>query len=506
MAAEHRDNPDTAVESAERLIGGIITFSGAGGYRQAAEIIESPDMPTEETALIWQALGELVNAGAGLDALAVAQHARRIGGHVSVDSQRLQDIAENVAFGTVRDVDHHARTVARFARRRRLIAAAERLLQAAQSSPVDMAEAMGDGLIAGAFIRGLVGDIDAELEPPEARSAVRLSEACRAFVDSSRKPAEPYPWPGDALPVLRQDGLIGAENLEAGPATAWIELAKIAHIGPETVAVLTGPTGRGKTAFALQVAAAVAAAGHRVLYASAELGADELVARLVAQQARAGAIPWRSILAAEKDDVKSAVENLAASPVGKSLHLWTPMGRERNATELERMARQIGAQLVVVDYLQRFVEDGPDKRAGVGTMSGALRDLSRPRQGWPGAAVLALSSVARTKYEPFASCDALRGADADNLVGSGKECGELEYDATLVFCLTTDRTGDKRDAVLRVVKQRAGVDDAAVGFTFNAPAGRFEPATPKDASSTTSKPKPAPAGPRSGRKPEPDYD
>ena len=161
--------------------------------------------------------------------------------------------------------------------------------------------------------------------------------------------------------------------------------------------------------------------------------------------------------------------------LGARLHLWTPMGAHRNAGELERVARMLEARLTVVDYVQRFVDDGPEKRVSVAAMSGALRDLSRPRHGWPGMAVLAFSSVARGKYEHFTSCDKLRRAAADELMGSGKECGELEYDAPLVMCLTCDEGGgDKRNAVLRIVKNQHGAT-GEVGFTFRGALSRFDP-------------------------------
>ena len=130
-------------------------------------------------------------------------------------------------------------------------------------------------------------------------------------------------------------------------------------------------------------------------------------------------------------------------------------------------------------------------------MRGALRDLSRKRQGWPGAAVLALSSVARPKYPLFATVDALRQSPVDELEGSGKECGELEFDATLLLAYTADRGEDgaaERPACIRVVKQRGGIDGAEVGFTFQAAAGRF---TPRKLEERAEAP-PPPQKPRSG--------
>ena len=349
-------------------------------------------------------------------------------------------------------------------------------------------------------------EAQAEADKAEVQRPVTLREACRAFLERGETPGEAYPWPGGALPDTRQ-GFISSDLLEPGQMEKWTELAHAASLGPDRLAVLTGLTGRGKTAFGLQVAAAVAEAGHVVLYASAELGADELVARLVAQRAKMGAVAWSSILSARPDDVREAVTSVAAGNLGERFYLWSPMGAHRNAGELERVARMLEARLTVVDYVQRFVDDGPEKRVSVAAMSGALRDLSRPRHGWPGMAVLALSSVARGRYEDFTSCDALRRAGADTLVGSGKECGELEYDAPLVMCLTCDEGREERNAVLRIVKNRHGAT-REVGFTFRGAAGRFEPRKLDSMPQTAGTSKPQAAGadtPKKGGKPDPKH-
>lgn len=492
----HYDTPELALSAARIVIGAGIFEPAAVEW--ASTVIGPKDMPTPEARDVFEAqLAHLrEHPGVRLDEQSLA--------HRSGVSLEWVDGCSGIA--NEKEVRHYCEIVRQHAARRNLRGQAEGLLMLLDAAPVNVAEQLDNGSTVAEAILAQLRHLEAAMEPPEALRPVRLLDACRAFVERQRAEASTfYPWPGPAYPSVTDEKIKSPGQLNAAPHEPWAELAKVAHMGPESLAVLVGPTGRGKTALALQVAAAVAESGVRVLYASAELPADELVARVIACRA-GGSIPWRTILAAPDDEhVKAAAENLAATNAGRNLMLWTPMGRERNGAALATVARQAEARFIVVDYVQRFVDDDADTREAVRRMSGLLRDVSRKRQGWPGAAVLALSSVARPKYPLFATVDALRNAPVDDLEGSGKECGELEFDATLLLAYTADRGEEgraERPACLRIVKQRGGIDGAQVGFTFHGPAGRFTPrkleklaeASPKSQGSRSGQPKPAASG------------
>ncbi len=248
---------------------------------------------------------------------------------------------------------------------------------------------------------------------------------------------------------------------------------------PDTVAMLVGPTGRGKSSLAVQVAEAAARAGCPVLYASLEMDAEELLARMLAMRGRDG-VAWAHVKRRRYplEALRAAGERLVAET--PHLYLWAPRGGERTIGELETMAKRVSeatggrAPLVVLDYVQRLADPTIEERRGaVSALSGRLRDLSRPDRanGWPGCAVLALSSVGRNHYASFTTCEALRRAT--DLEGTGKESGELEYDATIVLALTTDPVGTKiRPGLLRVIKNREG-STGDVDMHFHAPRGMF---------------------------------
>ena len=463
---EHIDRPEAAERAARQLIGAAVFDAAAVGWAD----VEPDAMPTPEAVAVWRVLVEHTRAhpGVSIDESTIAARS----------GVSLEWVVACEGIATEAEARHHAIIIRQHAERRQLAESLAAAAELAAVLPVDVAQSTGDSTVGEALQRA-IARILAAVEPPEASRPVKLADACRAF--AARPQPETgawFPWPGPAEPSLPAGPVMDPKNLAAAPWAPWTNLASIAAIGPESVAVLVGPTGRGKTAFALQMALAVAAAGHRVLYASAELPADELVARSIACRA-SGGIPWRAVLTAYGDaKVQDAAATLAAMPEGRNLYLWTPTGRTRNVDALQLVARQLQARFIVVDYLQRFLDDADDKRLAVMRASGQLRDLSRKGAGWPGAAVLAVSSIGRGAYASFATTGQLRALQAEDLIGSGKEAGELEYDATLVLAYTTDAPTPgqaERLAVVRVVKQRAGQSEGEAAFTFQAAAGRFTP-------------------------------
>ena len=300
----------------------------------------------------------------------------------------------------------------------------------------------------------------ADLDRWTVAEAVRLLVA-RAHPERGRPVGFPWPgapetWPlgGDGTTDIKPDAALPPADGVCRPN--WRPLwSLVGPLSPDRVAVLVGPTGRGKTAFAVQVAEAAAAAGHPVVYLSVELGAEELAARLIALRAR-GAVPWRAVLRGQvpRPELEQAGTDLVTRC--PNLYLCAPPPGQRTAARLARLARAVAARhdgrppLVVVDYLQRMKGDESDRRWEVSALSGELRALSRPCDDFPGAGVLALSSTARTNYSGGKK-SSLRGfwplwraasEDPDSLVGLGKETGEIEYDASLVLVLTCDPKDD----------------------------------------------------------------
>jgi hypothetical protein len=349
------------------------------------------------------------------------------------------------------------------------------------------------------------------------RLRARLQAAAEA------KAGHLFAWPGMDPAWPDDQGEIVVHGLNphnASRGDAWGALWRV--LGPprpDWLAVVVGRPGRGKSGWSLQTAVAAAVNGAPVLYMSCEMGDDELLARALAVRS-AGRVPWRSVMrgAVPDHEIAEAVVELdrqASDLAGPCLYLWAPPKRERNLDGLRAYVEAVAARhgrpvLVVVDYVQRLGSDENDRRVEILRASGALRDLSRPADGYPGAAVLAISSTARGYYPRFANCPALLRAElggfalrpkpggdmgaafepGEGIEGTGKETGELEYDASVVLALTCDSDADEvrvdktplyreqravpgiRAGLVVVAKNRAGPTGWAP-MTFHAPTGRW---------------------------------
>ena len=211
--------------------------------------------------------------------------------------------------------------------------------------------------------------------------------------------------------------------------------------------VLVGGTGAGKTQWAVQLAVEAALTGARVLYLALELSRQDLAARVLGAL---GGVPWSGILRGRLDE--SAAQRVSdAVRRARTLPLHTECGVPfgYGADTLAARAWSLRPALVVLDYLQLCSgRAGEDPRTTVGRVSYVARTIARDL----GAAVLVLSSTARTNYAELVN-DPTK--DPSALVGLGKESGEIEYAADGVLVLA--RHADQPKArVFVVAKNRHG--------------------------------------------------
>ena len=346
-------------------------------------------------------------------------------------------------------------------------------------------EGHGDPLDPAVALRDL-GVWDEEERRTAAARAVAgatLREAVDAFrariADPSRRAL--LPWPGQVHTLPHDGEKLDLGRLAARHGAALASLGNLAgSLWPGRLAVLVGGSGSGRTALALGLAEAAAAEGHPVLYAAADLPADEVVARLLVLRAANGgpAVPatHAGILEGEAD--ATALLDAAAALVDAlpNFYLWTPTTEERTDEALRARAAGVAAAsegrppLVIVDPVEGF-EDGKDLERAYRELSAACRDLVRagalgPR--WPGAAVLAVVGVPVELVERFATATALDDAAEPTARAHLRQAlavgiGGLGGDASLVLGLARDPAGPDgvSDAVVAVLKNRHGHTGAA---------------------------------------------
>jgi len=330
-----------------------------------------------------------------------------------------------------------------------------------------------------------------------------------------------WSWPGcDVSDDEGQTSRPVDVSLVPGPREPWKQtVGMMGHLRADAVYLLNGPTKAGKTAWALNVAEGAARSSDwPVLYVSAELGTDEVCARLLAIRSQRP-VWWSDIVNGRipVERVNEGAERLCEDL--PNFYAWAPRYGERTSDALEAMVQAVSAEhgcvpvFVVLDYLQRFGEpdERGDMRMGIRQASGRVRELCRlstkrpnvdwwPKdKHWPGAAALVVSSTSRSDYRHFSDSNKVQfagqeqGKDEttlDHLLAAGKESGELEYDAVVIAALATDPTDpkrptDKRRGIVRVIRARMMPGGRFTRYLFDGPTGRWDEVGTKVVSTTT---------------------
>ena len=272
--------------------------------------------------------------------------------------------------------------------------------------------------------------------------------------------------------------------------------------------VLTGTTGSGKTQFALQVAFEAACSGVPTLYIGLELGELDLTARLLAlvegKVTGKTPPPWSSMYLGKTAD--ATLERLgrehATTLEGLPLHAEFGPPNGWGSDQLDKRGRAMREMypeetpggrplLVVLDYLQAVGQSAGGRlelRERIGRAAYDGRTVARDL----GAAVLMISSVSREgakRLRVSTDADATKKGEATNpektspadLVGLGKESGEIEYAADTVMALVSGEYEERKPTKkmhLAIAKMRAGRAAWCAlefdGSTFTTPEEREE--------------------------------
>jgi replicative DNA helicase len=240
-----------------------------------------------------------------------------------------------------------------------------------------------------------------------------------------------------------------------GVPTGITELdGKTGGMNPGEVTVLAGRTSMGKTAFAMNIALAVARSESPVLIFSLEMDAQSLAERLLSQISRVDFWKMRSghLSPGERRSLTDAAGELGALP------LRIDDVATRTVTELASVCRRQkrkpeGLGLVIIDYLQLLAPDNPKepRQEQVAKMSRAIKNLAREMK----VPVLCLAQLNRQT----ANSDKNRPA-----LSHLRESGAIEQDADVVlfthrpwyFTGQRPERGQGEPAVIVVGKQRQG--------------------------------------------------
>lgn len=403
---------------AERAVLASMLLDGEGTQRvivRVAEILAAADFHHPAHATLWEVFLAVHGRGDAVDVITVVAELRArdrlntVGG-----AQYVGELTDTIP--TLAHCEAHARIVRDLARRRRA-------LEACQTASTR--------LFAGDPLEAVQAEVQHALTPAaESAAAARV---------------------GDDLDAL-YDTVLARRAGDEGPlVTPWPSFNQALRGGLwPGMYVLVGGTGAGKTQWAVQTAVHVAAAGGRVLYLALELSRKDLGARIVGTVA---GVSWSDFLYGKlsEEDMDRAVH---AAPRVRALPLHTECGAPfgYGADTLAARAWAMRPSLVVLDYLQLCGgRPGEEMRTTVGRVSYVARSIARDL----GAVVLVLSSTARANYGELVNS---AESDPGDLVGLGKESGEIEYaaDGVLVLARHADKVNRPRTRVMVVAKNRHG--------------------------------------------------
>jgi hypothetical protein len=275
---------------------------------------------------------------------------------------------------------------------------------------------------------------------------------------------------------------------------------------PAGLHVVTGQTGGGKTALAVNMVRGALEGGHPAVYVSLELDGGELAARLLALDT--GLTWWK--LAQRRtlppDDATARRAGIAAlTPGAARVTVLTPESADNLDAEVQRAAHDAWrthgrVPLVVFDYLQAAADlPASDRRAQlreyVGELSRDLRTLSREMRDatgpdgahWPGCPVVVLSITARGNVRGEGAVSGLDGVQPDKLrlaplevlKALPKEAGAVEAYAVTSWVLAggeEDEHTKRRPVAFRVAKYRGGPPGGWVPFSFDGRTGTLDEA------------------------------
>lgn len=245
------------------------------------------------------------------------------------------------------------------------------------------------------------------------------------------------------------------------------------------VYILMAVPGAGKTTLAMQIMDNIAIGGRDVIFFSAEMRVDDLMAKLLSRHSLKTSHPMDSneILAlGNRPDAVSIAEELNAIYHPYAEHtIIVPRDQIDSLNAMERMLQEYQeatgqTPVVIIDYLQQLaakVPAGTDKQA-VDAVLTEIGDLS-VKMDLP---IILVSSVSRAAYGKALSMSAC------------KDSGNIEYAADVIMgldCIDPEQASKDCDEYpdrphkvrLTLPKNRFGRRGASVDLTFDAKYNNF---------------------------------
>lgn len=272
--------------------------------------------------------------------------------------------------------------------------------------------------------------------------------------------------------------------------TQWNDFARRAVLYPGEMMGIAGPSGGGKTSFAIQIMRAAMGMGLPALWAPLELDASQLNLRLVANVTRVHMMTIRD------EWKRDRIERELMPFVDR----WRYIDRVRGVVEQVkairtaiRMAKRIYDRPPVycIDYLGKLARGtGKEARAELADGIEMLREMTVEEECYG----ILLSQTSRANQAVVTGKMDLDSAS--DAIGISAETSELEHAVAVNVALNVFKRDDAQvlDAHVLISKARNSGREGRVGFTFSKPGGYWTeldhlPPTPSEVKAELAKQK-----------------
>ncbi len=424
---EIRRIPPHSQEAEQSVIGSMIIDPEA--IAASSSILTEEDFYQKPYALLFRAIVDLDAAGRPVDSVTLQDRLREMDAPEDLASaQTLSELVASVPVST--NAKHYAKIVAEKAQLRRMIKTMEGLT----------AECYADN--------EKVSDLSAKME----QQVFRLL--------SNDQGRELTPIANIVMTAIDRISAASRQNSAiTGLATGFRDLDfKTSGFQPSDMILVAARPSMGKTAFVLNIGAYMAFREHkRVAIFSLEMSKEQLVNRLLAQEANIDATSLRNGRLKDSEWVNLV---MGADVIGKS-HLVIDDTPGISVAELRSKCRRLklegGLDCVMVDYLQLMSGSGrgnDSRQQEISEISRGLKEVAREMN----VPVIALSQLSRAVEQR---------PDHRPVLSDLRESGAIEQDADVVIFLY-------RDDYYNPDTERKGLADILIRKQRNGPLGDVE--------------------------------
>jgi replicative DNA helicase len=403
---------------AERAVLGAMMWSRDAIGDVLAMLAEGDEFYQPAHQTIYGAIVDLHNQGVAPDPVSVGDRLRQLGQFDRVGGTRaLHEMYTGVATAT--NAEHYAEIIQDCAARRRVLAAAQRLHQMAQSP------------LGGEDLRAMLEDARATVDTATASYRNRLHDEGADVADLAAASVERYAQP-------RPPGL----------PSGWPDLDDMLNGGlrPGNLCVVGAMTGVGKSVMGINWAMNVATSHEApgVLFASLEMDRNEVMDRIFADFARVELdhLAGHNLDADEQNRVRARAQELRNVPLRIEDTWHLSLARLRSLAR-DCARRPEGLGLVVADYLQLMTPT--DRKAPryeqVSELSRGLKHLAKELN----VPVVAMAQFNREGY---------KRSNPKPVLADLREAA-IENDANVVILMwdDPDKPGERQ---VEVAKNRQG--------------------------------------------------